>query len=138
MDDVVDFERDFRRAKQGEQLIYTTLHGLKQDLSQPRQVPNILEDTPTNSQNDECEDQVLKFEDDKTIKDDDETSSEEEEDDDDDDDDEDDDSEVDETGQKKSASGARPRDESPNSRRVFTTQYYYMIHFKMFKKTLSK
>ena len=29
MDDVVDIERDFRRAKQGETLIYTTLHGLK-------------------------------------------------------------------------------------------------------------
>ena len=42
MDDVLDIERDFRRAKQGETLIYTTLHGLKTDLSEPRAVPNIL------------------------------------------------------------------------------------------------
>ncbi len=45
MDEVVDFERDFRRVKQGDSLIYTTLLGIKSDLSQPRIVPDIL-DTP--------------------------------------------------------------------------------------------
>ena len=40
MDEVVDFERDFRRAKQGDKLIYTTFMGIKEDLSQPRLVPD--------------------------------------------------------------------------------------------------
>ena len=48
MDDVLDIERDFRRAKQGETLIYTTLHGLKTDLSEPRAVPNILAENVEN------------------------------------------------------------------------------------------
>ena len=50
MNDVVDFERDFRRAKQGESLIYTTLHGLKSDLSQPSKNPELLEKNETESQ----------------------------------------------------------------------------------------
>jgi RIO kinase 1 len=49
MDEVIDYERDFRRAKEGETLIYTTLHGLKEDLSKPRQLPDLLENALTNS-----------------------------------------------------------------------------------------
>lgn len=42
MDDHVDIKRDFRRDKLGESLIYTTLHGLKPDVSNPRLVSKIL------------------------------------------------------------------------------------------------
>ena len=47
MNDVVDYERDFRRAKQGETLIYTTLHGIKSDLSTPRDLPVMLDEKIT-------------------------------------------------------------------------------------------
>lgn len=105
MNDVVDIERDFRRAKQGENLIYATLLGLNQDLSKPRDEPVILqsEDTIEAHQSEE------------------ETSEDEE--------DETEDSEnsesdsQDETGKIKSCKinreiHRRPRDESPNSRKV--------------------
>lgn len=106
MNDVVDFERDFRRAKQGENLIYTTLHGLNPDLSKPRDQPEILEEVKKldNSVADETEDE----------------SSEE----DDEDTEEEDDSEgEDEEGSVRAPKinmeiHVRPRDESPNSRKL--------------------
>ena len=36
LDDVVNIDRDFRQAKQGKTPIYTTIHGLKDDLSAPK------------------------------------------------------------------------------------------------------
>lgn len=106
MNDVVDIERDFRRAKQGENLIYTTLLGLNPDLSKPRDAPVILD----KEKEDEQENQS------------DESSDEEE----------DDSEESEESSETESESEdgklkeckinreihRRPRDESPNSRRV--------------------
>ena len=46
MNEVVDYERDFRRAKQGEALIYTKLHGLEADLSKPKDAPDFPEQRP--------------------------------------------------------------------------------------------
>ncbi|RNA31356.1 serine threonine- kinase RIO1-like [Brachionus plicatilis] len=104
MNDVVDIERDFRRAKQGENLIYTTLLGLNPDLSKPREAPVILE----------------KEEETKVIDQSEESSEEEEE------------SEESENSESESEDEDgtikvckinreihhRPRDESPNSRRT--------------------
>lgn len=121
MNDVVDYERDFRRVKQGETLIYTTLHGLKPDLSMPSDMPSVL-------------DEKAKIEvelSEKPNKEQNESSSENSSDDDEDDDDYD--SEEGESGReeeqledgtirkktKNMEIHNRPRDESPNSKRVY-------------------
>jgi RIO kinase 1 len=47
LDDVIDFERDFKLAKQGkgdQVLLYQTLTGMKDDMSGARLRPNLLED----------------------------------------------------------------------------------------------
>lgn len=47
LDDVIDFERDFKLAKQGkgdQTLLYQTLTGMKDDMSGARSKPNLLED----------------------------------------------------------------------------------------------
>lgn len=47
LDDVIDFERDFKLAKQGkgdQALLYQTLTGMKDDMSGARLKPNLLED----------------------------------------------------------------------------------------------
>jgi RIO kinase 1 len=155
MNDVVDYERDFRRVKQGENLIYTTLHGLKDDLSNPRLVPELLgvagekiaptsqqEDNGSNNKaqvelNSESQAGEVKKENnqDKRVKDagdedgssDEETESDEDDDDETGDSDEDDSEEEDGEGdennndpekQARMALHSRPRDESPNSKRV--------------------
>lgn len=83
------FERDIRQVKSGEktELIYTTVTGIKADLSGPQQIPEILDSSgpATNGTNSE------------------DTSSSDSEDEDD---------------KKQFVSSARPRDESPNSRKV--------------------
>ena len=118
MNDVVDFERDFRRAKQGESLIYTTLHGLKPDLSQPNEKPELLEKNESDSKKVE----EIKKEEVKNKKE--ESSEEDSDDDDDDDDDEDDDEDEsdEEESEKRKANSIemyiRPRDESPNTKKV--------------------
>ena len=84
------FERDIKQVKSGEktELIYTTVTGIKADLSGPQQTPEILSNPVA-----------------------DETSSE-------------DTSSNDSDGDKKQfVSSARPRDESPNSRKV--TQLFF-------------
>ena len=115
MNEVVDFERDIRKAKQGEALIYTKLHGLEADLSKPKDAPDFPQIPTLDKQNE---------------------SDEEDSDDDDsyeDDSDEDDSDQDDEEGEhepteqdlekmelkkKKLEMYTRPRDESPNSKRV--------------------
>jgi RIO kinase 1 len=110
MDEVVDFERDFRRAKQGDSLIYTTLLGIKTDLSEPRLVPDLLgaaepeaavsneqlddSDTSDSDQSDE-EDRNSSEDEDTVVNNDDEAVQKE-----------------------KFKHPERQRDESPNSRRV--------------------
>ena len=85
------YERDIRQIKSGEktELIYTTVTGIKPDLSGPQQIPEILDNSA------------------ETIPDasSDEGSSE--------------DSSEDENDKKTFVNSARPRDESPNSRKVF-------------------
>ena len=111
MDDVIDIERDFRRAKLGESLIYTTLHGLKQDLSTPRLVPEILDENKEKLDDiAECERRDGNESDDSGEEDDDEE-------------DEEDENEDEESGDERDNDGNtsihnRPRDESPNSRKV--------------------
>ena len=126
MNDVVDFERDFRRAKQGESLIYTTLHGLKPDLSQPNEKPELLEKNESDSKKVE----EIKKEEVKNKK---EESSEEDSDDDDDDDDDEEDDEDEEESEKRKANCIemyiRPRDESPNSRKVNRLICNILIYF---------
>jgi RIO kinase 1 len=112
MNDVVDIERDFRRAKQGENLIYTTLLGLNPDLSKPREVPVILDDKKEEEKVDEknSEEEI-----ESDSSDDDSECSEDEE---------GSESGVDEAGNKIRVCKInreihhRPRDESPNSRKV--------------------
>ena len=81
------FERDIRQIKSGEkiELNYTTVTGIKPDLSGPQQVPDILDDcVAAGTSSDEASN---------------ESDSED--------------------GEKKQfVSSARPRDESPNSRKV--------------------
>lgn len=114
MNDVVDFERDFRRVKQGENLIYTTLHGLKEDLSQPRQVPELLK-------SEESEEKVNK---DNEASSDEEDSADEDENDSNEDENDSDESDSEDEGlneeekQKRIQLHTRPRDESPNSRKA--------------------
>ncbi len=84
------FERDITQVKSGEkkELIYTTVTGIKADLSGPQHIPEILDSSgpATNGTNSE------------------ETSSN---------------SDSEDEGDKKQfVSSARPRDESPNSRKV--------------------
>ena len=107
MDDVVDIERDFRRAKQGETLIYTTLHGLKTDLSQPATTPTLLSENIKVETNQE-ENNIKE-----SSSEEDETSEEEE-----DDDESGEDGEEDEANKSANDKYFRPRDESPNSRKV--------------------
>jgi len=104
MDDVIDIERDFRRAKLGESLIYTTLHGLKPDMSTPRTVPEIL-DTDEIELTNELEDKKEADSD----KQDSNTESESESESGD---------ENNNTDEQNSSIHSRPRDESPNSRRL--------------------
>ena len=148
MNEVVDFERDFRRAKQGQSLIYTTLHGIMPDLSKPRDAPEILDSEgqvatqPSSSgKKNEKESKQESDED----EDEDESDDDEEEDSEEDDDDEDDEEEeeIDEvTGEKKTKINmeihVRPRDESPNSKKVLETTFLTVVDFKgltFFSKT---
>jgi RIO kinase 1 len=115
MDEVVDFERDFRRAKQGESLIYTTLHGLESDLSKPRKAPEILEDEtkidkPKNELQNESESETdSESEDEDGSESDSEEKSGEE-------------NSEEEQEESENNSGTvihfRPRDESPNSKKA--------------------
>lgn len=124
MNDVVDYERDFRQAKQGQPLIYTTLHGIMPDLSKPRDVPDMLTGDQAEKENESGERE--------------EETEEDEDGDDDGDEDEDEDDDEDEGSDKEESDNenedgtvtekkskikteihTRPRDESPNSRRVF-------------------
>ncbi|XP_067008583.2 serine/threonine-protein kinase RIO1 [Anabrus simplex] len=44
--EVIDFDRDIRKAKSGEEVpVYTTITGLKEDLSGPQQIPEILKNS---------------------------------------------------------------------------------------------
>lgn len=113
MNDVVDFERDFRRVKQGETLIYTTLHGLKEDLSAPRQEPEILENDAKEAEDVKKEPANPSSEEEES----DEENSDEDSEEDEEDDDEDDEDEAGDD-QSKSEIHFRPRDESPNSKKV--------------------
>lgn len=115
MDEVIDIERDFRRAKQGEPLIYTTLHGLKTDLSQPATMPTLLngdkivpEQEPISELNDQEEESSTEEETSDDEDEDDETGSENSS-------DEDPDQSVNDS---QNGKYYRPRDESPNSRKV--------------------
>ena len=144
MDDVVDFERDFRRAKHGETLIYTTLHGIKHDLSTPRLVPALLDEqsiaagdataavnskqTTSLSNGDKQESEnvskqaeVNSASEDDSSEGEDEDGSEDESSGDDDEDEEEEDEPIDEAARAAKAAKAeihfRPRDESPNSKR---------------------
>lgn len=119
MDDVVDIERDFRRAKQGETLIYTTLHGLKTDLSQPALMPNLLNEDNSvkshdqnNNENKNEKEELNEEEssDEEEISESDQTDSENE--------DDQDNSNDSANKTLKTSKYERPRDESPNSRRV--------------------
>jgi RIO kinase 1 len=123
MDEVLDYERDFRRAKEGETLIYTTLHGLKEDLSKPRQMPDILENALTtnvdsvaclNQPDKKLTENISKINKDESdssetnSSSDDESTSDEE-------------SECSDDDQNKNSTDNiyyRPRDESPNSKKV--------------------
>ncbi len=125
MDEVVDIERDFRRAKQGENLIYTTLLGLKPDLTTPRTVPEILENTGlVNDENKEGESNS----DDEDL-DEGSESGTETEDSDSNSEDENNDRDGDENNNKSENSSIyyRPRDESPNSRKVFIVSDAFII-----------
>lgn len=129
MNEVVDFERDFRRAKQGQPLIYTTLHGIMPDLSKPREMPEILK-TEAEGVGEETREKGVEKTLDQEESDDEneeEDTTEDEEDSDDDEDDSDMESEEEgeedeEGGEKKSKIRMeihmRPRDESPNSKKV--------------------
>ena len=126
MNDVVDYERDFRRVKQGETLIYTTLHGLKPDLSMPSDVPSVLDEKAKIEMelSEKASKEQLQNESSSENSSDDD---EDEEDDDDDDTEEGDSGEEEEqledgTIRKKTKNMEihnRPRDESPNSKRVY-------------------
>lgn len=114
MDDVVDIERDFRRAKLGESLIYSTLHGLKNDLSTPRTIPKLLEeDKPEGT-----EELVNKKEEIESSDGTEEEDSEEDEDSNDEDEDEDDNTDENNNDSSVNSIHNRPRDESPNSRKL--------------------
>jgi RIO kinase 1 len=119
MDEVVDFERDFRRAKQGDSLIYTTLHGIKSDLSEPRIVPDLLGQNGPDAvkvQND-IEEEGSNDSDETGGEDDDSDECDTGTDDDDDDQNDNDQNET-ETKEEKFKHPERQRDESPNTRRV--------------------
>jgi RIO kinase 1 len=166
MNDVVDFERDFRRARQGESLIYTKLHGLKPDLSEPNQVPQILENEqpttqvdedkiPPNGENDEKEEkkaQKASQEIQTGQSSDAETEEDEGESDDDDDEEDESDEEEGEEGETKDGQvkspkmniHVRPRDESPNSKKVLKYIFvnsnliaYYFL-FKLRKNAIKE
>jgi len=114
---VVDIERDFRRAKQGENLIYTTLLGLKPNLTTPRIVTEILEKADIV----ECEIKEVTGEH-ETENLDEESESETEEscsDSEATDDSEDENNNL----SVNSSIHVRPRDESPNSRKVFDKRF---------------
>lgn len=87
------YERDIRQVKSGEktELVYTTVTGIKSDLSGPQQVPEILENSVQNPSGSESKDSSS------------EASDSEDE-------------------KKQFVSSARPRDESPNSRKVSSKQ----------------
>ena len=97
---VVFYERDINQVKAGEkkELLYTTVTGIKSDLSGPQQVPDILERQSTSSE--------------PTSSDGSDTEDEEG------------------NGVKKFISSARPRDESPNSKKVFL-KMISNIYFKI-------
>ena len=120
MDEVLDFERDFRRAKQGESLIYTTLHGLESDLSKPRQAPEILEveKKSDNSKVPNKESEMVETDSESEEEDEDESENDSEE------EDESGQDENGEEGEEQSENNSnsvihfRPRDESPNSKKA--------------------
>ena len=136
MNEVVDYERDFRRVKQGQSLIYTTLHGIMPDLSKPRLQPEILKAGISENRNkgeENAKVAVVDGEDNKEMEkseneSDEENSDDESEEDDDDESEEDDDDDSEdgsdedtgETEEKRAKLGIylRPRDESPNSKKV--------------------
>lgn len=148
MNDVVDFERDFRRARQGESLIYTKLHGLKPDLSEPNQVPQILEsehgaeiaedkNSPSDQKEEKEEQKSLdKSQQNQTHEDSDEQTEEDDDDESDEDSDEEDESDEEEVegetkdDKMKSAKmniHQRPRDESPNSKKVLKLGFLFQL-----------
>ena len=92
LDEVVFYERDIRQVKSGQldELIYSSVTGIKADLSGTLQVPEIL---AADSDNDGSSSSS--------------SSSGDEQ----------DSASEDENGKKKFVSSARPRDESPNTRR---------------------
>lgn len=96
LDEVVFYERDIRQVKSGQlgELIYSSVTGIKADLSGTQQVPEIL-DNSTKPEDEESDSGSSSGDSG------DESGSE------------------DENG-KKFVSSARPRDESPNSRKVRT------------------
>lgn len=92
---VVFYERDIRQVKAGEktELVYSTVTGIKPDLSGPQHVPEILEKS---QESDEESDTSEDGDDDSES-----SGSESEE-------------------QKKFVNSARPRDESPSTKKVCT------------------
>lgn len=92
------FERDIKQIKSGEktELIYTTVTGIKPDLSGPQQVPEILDNSiVADSSGEESTDGS--------------------------------DADVD---KKQFVSSGRPRDESPNSRKVTYFFFYLFLILK--------
>ena len=135
MDEVVDFERDFRRVKQGDTLIYTTLLVIKPDLSEPRLVPELLAQNETEPSKQEANEKVENKDEQKQEHDHEEDSDDTGDSDEDDDDDESGDDDEEGKGSEEEGNEGenknsklkkkdkfkhpdRPRDESPNSRKV--------------------
>jgi hypothetical protein len=124
MNDVVDYERDFRRVKQGETLIYTTLHGLKPDLSMPSDVPMVL-DEKAKIEIEVNDAEIEKNEQESGSST--ESSSDEDESNEDESEEDDENEELEDGSVRKKTINIeihnRPRDESPNSKRVITFLY---------------
>ncbi|XP_060592591.1 serine/threonine-protein kinase RIO1-like [Ruditapes philippinarum] len=113
LDAVIDFERDFYKAKKGDtnEFLYSKISGLKTDLSGPQHVPTLLEDSKQEQNNDieltsgVCEHTVEEINDNEGS----DCGNES------DDSDSTDDEEDDEENCKGTIT--RPRDESPNSKK---------------------
>ncbi|XP_053394020.1 serine/threonine-protein kinase RIO1-like [Mercenaria mercenaria] len=118
LDAVIDFERDFYKAKEGdtEEFLYSKISGLKTDLSGPQHVPTLLKESKTSSSSQQKNnDNKLESEeggysqgenDDDDISDGEEMSN-----------DTDSSSEEEEGTNKNKGTAIRPRDESPNSKK---------------------
>lgn len=94
-------ERDINLAKSGKDLIYKTLIGLKADLSKPAEAPEILADKHKKDKNTEKESDTCSFSEDSDnseSENDSETKSED--------------------NKSKFINSARPRNESPDSKKV--------------------